>query len=249
MWPNLLNMFKGKVGGAEMTPYKDLKAEELAAWQGYDPNNQKSRATQYANAAAQQQQEPMMFGQFGDAGKKMGDIWGQVKSGVQEGAKNIGEKAGQFGDDWQANYDAMLKQQGHMPEKQENPFGKPKPTQEELNTVLESNKTPQGSDLDQNNIPDLIQAPEGNPRTIGDLPQQVDKDGNKIPDYIQAPGKYGHGKTAGGDHIITPGSENIFGMKTPPMTPRGLHEMQMAGFTGGGSNIGKFWSQIRNWMK
>jgi len=25
--------------------------------------------------------------------------------------------------------------------------------------------------------------------------------------------------------------------------------MQMAGFTGGGSNIGKFWSQIRNWMK
>jgi len=53
--PNLMNLLFGKqssgiAGGGMMKPYNQLKAEELASWQGYDPNNQKSRATQYANA-------------------------------------------------------------------------------------------------------------------------------------------------------------------------------------------------------
>lgn len=194
---------------------------------------------------SQNQSQPMMFGQFGDARQKMGDVWDQVKTGAQ----GLGGKAQQFGDDWTANYEAALRQQGLMPEKQKNPYGKSEPTPEELNTVLESNKTPQGSDLDQNNIPDLIQAPENNPRVIAPLPQEVDRDGNKIPDLIQAPGKYGHGKTASGEDIMSPGAENIFGIKTDPMTQKSLHEMQMAGFTGGGGNLGKLWSQIKNWMK
>ena len=77
-----------------------------------------------------------------------------------------------------------------------------------------------------------------------------------IDDYIPYPKeleetlKY---PAAGGEHIITPGSKNIFGMKTPPMTQSGSNQMAqdfvMGGLGGGGQNIGKFWSQIRNWMK
>jgi len=94
MWPNLLNMFKGKAGGAKMTPYKDLKAEELAAWEGYDPDSEKSRATQYANAVAAQQQSPQqsaMFGQFGDLKKDMGSIWSQLKGGISNIDKKMEE--------------------------------------------------------------------------------------------------------------------------------------------------------------
>ena len=60
-FPSLMSMFGGNsamsvAGGPSMKPYQQLTAEELDSWQGYDPNNQKSRATQYANAYNQQQQ-------------------------------------------------------------------------------------------------------------------------------------------------------------------------------------------------
>ena len=133
-WPNLLNMFKGKAGGAEMTPYKDLKAEELAAWEGYDPTNEKSRHTQYANAALAQQQKPMMFGQFGDLKKDMGNIWQQLKTGGQK----IGKAVGDFGSEWQSNYENSMREQGLMePAAAENPFPIPGTPSPETPTPVE----------------------------------------------------------------------------------------------------------------
>ena len=164
---NLLNMFKGKPQGipsqGQMTPYQDLTAEELASWQGYDPNNPKSRATQYANAVASQgrqpqtqqvqQNNPMMFGQFGDAKKKMGDIWGQIKEGGQN-----------FGKDVTDLYSQMEALEGReLPTPQQNPYSKPQPSQEEINDSVASNEIPPQVDKDGNNIPDLIQAPGNDP--------------------------------------------------------------------------------------
>jgi hypothetical protein len=110
-------MFKGKAGGAEMTPYKDLKAEELAAWKGFDQNSDKSRHTQYANAAAQQQPQQ----------QDMGRIWDQIKTGGQK----IGKAVGDFGSEWQSNYENSMREQGLMePAAAVNPFpipGTPSP--------------------------------------------------------------------------------------------------------------------------
>lgn len=111
-WPNLLNMFKGKAGGAEMKPYQDLKAEELADWGGYDSTNQKSRATQYANTYNQQQSQQQ------DTGR----IWDQIQTGGQK----IGKAVGKFGSDWQSNYETRMRDQGLMePAASENPFPVP----------------------------------------------------------------------------------------------------------------------------
>jgi hypothetical protein len=123
MWPNLLNMFKGKAGGAQMTPYKDLKAEELEAWEGYDPASEKSRHTQYANAAAQQQpQQSTMFGQLGDPGKAMGTVWDQLKGAggkFKEGIQGLDRRM-------EENYAAS----GWAPEGYKSPYDKSEDTPE-----------------------------------------------------------------------------------------------------------------------
>lgn len=142
--PNLLNMFKGKAGGATMKPYQDLKAEELAAWEGYDPTNEKSRHTQYANAALAQQKKPMMFGQGGDPNKNMGDIWQQLKGT----GKKIGEGLEKFGSDWESNYQ---KQMGYDDPVTPNPY-------------LQEAK-PDGTKVDMEEMPveDLFKPPSNEP--------------------------------------------------------------------------------------
>ena len=140
MWPNLLNMFKGKAGGAEMTPYKNLKAEELEAWEGYDPASEKSRHTQYANAAAQQQsQQSTMFGQLGDPGKAMGTVWDQLKGAggkLKEGIQGLDRRM-------EENYAAS----GWAPEGYKSPYDKSVPGKEELDY------TSTGQDIDESGIP------------------------------------------------------------------------------------------------
>ena len=230
---NLLNMFRGKAGGAQMKPYKELKAEELAAWQGYDPTNQKSRHTQYANAAADQQQNPAMFGQGGDPNKDMGDIWKQLKGA----GSAIGKGVGKFADDWQSNYEKQMRSQGLMePEASKNPYPapqRPAPTEEEALEVSQANNTPGEDDSDGDGIPNYV---------------------DKSPGAIEGTGKYGHGQSEDGQDIIHPASKNILGWDTDPITKGSIDDMgmgfAMGGMGGGGAgNLGKYWSQIKNWIK
>lgn len=168
--PNLLNMFKGKAGGATMKPYQDLKAEELAAWEGYDPTNEKSRHTQYANAALAQQQKPMMLGQGGDPNKDMGTIW-----------ENMGKSVEKFGSDWKSNYE---RQMGIQPE-QQNPYSSPEPEApiEETQNVEDIFKNDEPS-ANPNEPPSDKEAASSGGMSAIDLEKmglKADEDGNYYP--------------------------------------------------------------------
>ena len=116
------NPMDGAAGGASPQSQNQLKAlgdtsrEELDAWQGYDPNNQKSRMTQYANAYEQQQQpgsQPPTQTAEQTASptpapeQKGGGIWSKLK-------------------DWNTGYNERMADRGLINpvfQKQENPMG------------------------------------------------------------------------------------------------------------------------------
>jgi len=121
--PSLMSMFGGNSGGnpgmsvaggpsPAMKPYQQLTAEELQAWQGYDPSNSKSRHTQYANAYNQQQQPgsqpPAQTASPTPAPEqKDGGIWSKLK-------------------DWNTGYNERMADRGLINpvfQKQENPMG------------------------------------------------------------------------------------------------------------------------------
>ena len=122
-FPNLLTMFgiggnkaqTGAAGGAQMKPYQQLTAEELQSWQGYDPNIQKSRATQYANAYNQQQQP--------GAQPPVAQTPAPQAANPQQG-KSIWDKLS----DWNTGYNQRLSDRGLMNpvfQEQKNPIDKP----------------------------------------------------------------------------------------------------------------------------
>lgn len=116
--------YSGIAGGASpnMKPYQQLTAEELQAWQGYDPNNSKSRATQYANAAGSQPQQPgsqspaqtpapsstpSATPSAAPAQQEGGSIWSKLK-------------------DWNTGYNERMEDRGLINpvfQKEENPMG------------------------------------------------------------------------------------------------------------------------------
>ena len=134
-FPNLLNMFKGMAGGSSMPTYQGTAEQNRQLAQQYNYDTGQSLVDQMNNAGLdssfdarakafsampgqgmmgpQEPSSPMMFGQFGDPRKMMGNIFDQLKLGGQR----VGQGLQGMGSALDSGYQRNLSRLGMGPVK------------------------------------------------------------------------------------------------------------------------------------
>lgn len=232
-WPNLLNMFKGKAGGAQMSPAQ--QRVDMYRDKGWAPDDTIDKKLWDAQPGVPggigppAPEKQAMFGQMGDPRKAMGSVWEQLqKRGqglgehIQKGGQSLGKGLKQFGSDWKSNYENALKEQGLW--------------EGVDNTNPYPGATPESKTYDEQIGPGLLPGEE-----------------NYIKE-AQSSNAQGPPVSGNPDDVLYGASKNIFGGATEPITRDSIDEISkdfvMGGIGGGGGkSLGKMWSNIMNWIK